>query len=136
MKIFEFCKWNNVTFLHKTTFLVSFQISILSSLLKIISHISPHLLSPYIYAKKSFKFLMMQIKLHPTILTLNYFMSIKNSDSRVEGNVLELHQVRRSQMGGYLCVAMNGHPPAVSRKIQLLVNCEFNIYSNWTLLEK
>ena len=43
---------------------------------------------------------------------------------RVEGDVLELQKVTRSQMGEYLCIASNGYPPAVSKKVDLKVNCE------------
>jgi len=38
---------------------------------------------------------------------------------RVEGNVLELHKVKKSEAGSYLCIASNGHPPTVSRRVQL-----------------
>eukprot|EP00088_Acartia_fossae_P055422 TRINITY_DN64286_c0_g1_i1.p1 TRINITY_DN64286_c0_g1~~TRINITY_DN64286_c0_g1_i1.p1 ORF type:complete len:440 (-),score=54.36 TRINITY_DN64286_c0_g1_i1:68-1387(-) len=38
---------------------------------------------------------------------------------RVEGSALHLKKMRREQAGGYLCIASNGHPPAVSRRIQL-----------------
>ena len=40
------------------------------------------------------------------------------------GPVLELHKIKRSQMGGYLCIASNGHPPAVSRRVQIDVKCK------------
>ena len=33
-------------------------------------------------------------------------------------------QVTRSEMGRYMCIARNGVPPAVSKTIQLNVNCE------------
>ena len=33
-------------------------------------------------------------------------------------------QVTRSEMGRYMCIANNGVPPAVSKTIQLNVNCE------------
>jgi len=41
---------------------------------------------------------------------------------RVENKTLELQKVTRSQMGSYLCIATNGYPPAVSKKINLKVN--------------
>ena len=34
-------------------------------------------------------------------------------------------QVRREQGGSYLCIASNGHPPTVSRRLQLDVKCEW-----------
>ena len=48
---------------------------------------------------------------------------------KVEGNVLLLHRIKRSQMGKYLCIATNGFPPAVSRTVNLKVNCKFNFVS-------
>ena len=45
--------------------------------------------------------------------------------SRVEGPVLELGKVRKSEAGSYLCIASNGHPPTVSRRVQLDVKCEY-----------
>ena len=49
-----------------------------------------------------------------------YFSSV----SRVEGPVLELHKVRKSEAGSYLCIASNGHPPTRSRRVQVDVKCE------------
>jgi hypothetical protein len=37
-------------------------------------------------------------------------------------------QVTREQAGGYLCVASNGHPPAVSRRFHLHVKFRY-VYS-------
>ncbi|KAF8793727.1 Lachesin like protein [Argiope bruennichi] len=39
-----------------------------------------------------------------------------------EGAVLEIKKVSRLHMGAYLCIASNGVPPAVSRRITLQVN--------------
>jgi len=38
---------------------------------------------------------------------------------RVDGSVLELHKVKKNEAGSYLCIASNGHPPTVSRRVQL-----------------
>jgi hypothetical protein len=38
--------------------------------------------------------------------------------------VLMLYSVKRSQMGNYLCIATNGHPPAVSRRVKLKIHCK------------
>ena len=54
-------------------------------------------------------------------LNSNVFLPI--SVSRVDGPVLELHKVRRSEAGSYLCIASNGHPPTVSRRVQLDIKC-------------
>ena len=45
--------------------------------------------------------------------------------SRVDGPVLELHKVKKSEAGSYLCIASNGHPPTVSRRVQLDIKCKF-----------
>jgi hypothetical protein len=58
------------------------------------------------------------------------FLDIKNSSfavDRVHGEVLVLHKVKRSQMGSYLCIASNGHPPTVSSRAILKINCESHI---------
>ena len=46
--------------------------------------------------------------------------------SRVDGQVLELHKVKKSEAGSYLCIASNGHPPTVSRRVQLDVKCRLS----------
>ena len=43
------------------------------------------------------------------------------------GAELELHQVSRSDSGVYLCMASNGVPPTVSKRVRLYVDCECNI---------
>lgn len=42
----------------------------------------------------------------------------------VEGEVLSLTKVTRSEMGAYLCIAANGVPPSVSKRMMLHVHCE------------
>ncbi|UYV78478.1 hypothetical protein LAZ67_16001654 [Cordylochernes scorpioides] len=42
--------------------------------------------------------------------------------SRVEGDYLNMSQVMREDMGAYLCIASNGIPPSVSKRILLQVN--------------
>lgn len=46
----------------------------------------------------------------------------------VEGEVLILTKVTRSEMGAYLCIAANGVPPSVSKRMMLHVNCK-DLYS-------
>ena len=46
-----------------------------------------------------------------------------------EGEVLPLDKVKRSDTGYYLCIASNGLPPSVSKKIKLEVHCEFTLRS-------
>lgn len=43
----------------------------------------------------------------------------------VEGEVLSLTKVTRSEMGAYLCIAANGVPPSVSKRMMLHVHCEY-----------
>jgi neurotrimin len=45
----------------------------------------------------------------------------------VRGDVLFLNSITRSEMGAYMCVAKNGVPPAVSKILQLNVNCEYTL---------
>ena len=42
----------------------------------------------------------------------------------VEGHVLNLVKVSRLDMGAYMCIASNGVPPAVSKRIQLGIDCK------------
>ena len=44
-----------------------------------------------------------------------------------EGSELQLTNVKRGQMGAFMCIARNNVPPAVSRRIVLNVQCEFFI---------
>ena len=41
------------------------------------------------------------------------------------GDTLEIHRVRREDMGAYLCIASNKIPPSVSKRITLVVECEW-----------
>ena len=40
------------------------------------------------------------------------------------GDTLEIHRVRREDMGAYLCIASNDVPPTVSKRIYLHVQCK------------
>lgn len=42
-----------------------------------------------------------------------------------DGEVLPLTKVSRNEMGAYLCIATNGVPPSVSKRIILDVECKF-----------
>jgi hypothetical protein len=42
----------------------------------------------------------------------------------VEGPVLRLYKVSRLDMGAYMCIASNGIPPAVSKRIHLGIDCK------------
>lgn len=43
----------------------------------------------------------------------------------VEGEMLTLSKVTRSEMGAYMCIASNGVPPTVSKRMKLQVHCEY-----------
>lgn len=53
----------------------------------------------------------------------------------IKGSKLMLQQANRNQMGAYLCIATNGIPPSVSKRITLVVNCTNypNQYWTWNL---
>ena len=46
------------------------------------------------------------------------------------GDSLEIHRVRREDMGAYLCIASNDVPPAVSKRIYLHVQCTYHSISH------
>jgi hypothetical protein len=56
-------------------------------------------------------------------------VSLALAGVEVRGEVLYLHTITRSEMGAYMCVAKNGVPPAVSKIVQLNVNCKFLQYT-------
>ena len=67
-------------------------------------------------------------KTQPIILFLcvyNHIYFLFFSVDKVQNETLELQRITRSQMGSYLCIATNGHPPAVSKRVFLKVNCKF-----------
>ena len=41
-----------------------------------------------------------------------------------DGEVLSFHKITRSEMGAYLCIANNGVPPSVSRRVVVNVHCK------------
>lgn len=46
-----------------------------------------------------------------------------------DGDVLPLTKVSRNEMGAYLCIATNGVPPSVSKRIILDVECKYSMTS-------
>lgn len=42
-----------------------------------------------------------------------------------EGDTLEITRISRLDMGAYLCIASNGVPPTVSKRIKVSVDCEY-----------
>ncbi|XP_026302255.1 lachesin isoform X3 [Apis mellifera] len=51
----------------------------------------------------------------------------KTKLATAEGETLTLSKVTRSEMGTYLCIASNGVPPSVSKRMMLHVHCEMII---------
>ena len=49
----------------------------------------------------------------------------------VKGHTLHLYKVSRLDMGAYMCIASNGVPPAVSKRIQLGIDCKYKLSKNW-----
>lgn len=48
----------------------------------------------------------------------------------VEGPYFRITKVARSHMGSYLCIASNGIPPSVSKRIMLIVHCMYKANNN------
>lgn len=53
-----------------------------------------------------------------------FFLSLSTVTS-TEGPELEIVRVSRRHMGPYLCIASNGVPPTVSKRIVLIVHCTY-----------
>ncbi|KAF6216022.1 hypothetical protein GE061_000359 [Apolygus lucorum] len=58
-----------------------------------------------------------------TNININKTLSV----SEWEGNTLELTRISRLDMGAYLCIASNGVPPSVSKRIRLNVDWKKNV---------
>lgn len=58
----------------------------------------------------------------------DFFLKINSINNQtgtdVEGSTLELHKISRLDMGVYMCIASNGVPPTVSKRIFVSVDCE------------
>ena len=58
----------------------------------------------------------------------SFFVESKSGGKRKvslwSGEHLRLSKVRRHDMGAFLCIASNGVPPTVSRRVSLRVNCK------------
>ena len=46
-----------------------------------------------------------------------------------DGDQLNLTRISRTEMGAYLCIASNGVPPSVSKRIIVDVECEYRTES-------
>jgi len=43
----------------------------------------------------------------------------------IDGEVLHITRVSRLHMGAYLCIASNGVPPSISKRVTLKVQCKY-----------
>ena len=51
---------------------------------------------------------------------------VRLDNNMYQGEYLDLQDISREQMGAYLCIASNKIPPSVSKRITLVVECEYN----------
>lgn len=54
----------------------------------------------------------------------------------VDSPYLTFHRVTRQHMGSYLCIASNGVPPTVSKRITLIVHCTSEKIPSWWIAIK
>lgn len=51
-------------------------------------------------------------------------ITINHAVLSMEGSSITIPRVNRLQMGAYLCIASNGVPPTVSKRVMLIVHCK------------
>lgn len=56
---------------------------------------------------------------------LNYAITLPAAVLEWEGNSIEITKISRLDMGAYLCIASNGVPPTVSKRIKVSVDCKY-----------
>jgi hypothetical protein len=56
--------------------------------------------------------------------------------SEWESEVLELARISRLDMGAYLCIASNGVPPTVSKRIKVNVDCKYQLYAKYIVKQQ
>lgn len=59
----------------------------------------------------------------------NFFVSLVAAQFG-EGPTLPITRVDRTHMGAYLCIASNGVPPSVSKRITLIVHCKYSTHTH------
>lgn len=67
---------------------------------------------------------MLSIISYQLINKFNSFLYLLFSVPSVEGGIFNISKVNRLHMGPYLCIASNGVPPTVSKRIMLIVHCK------------
>lgn len=62
----------------------------------------------------------------PIVVWLHLLLTITRSCAVnvVDGELLHINKVSRLHMTAYLCVASNGVPPSISKRVQLRVQCK------------
>ena len=65
-------------------------------------------------------------QLNPLFVFISSHFCFSISAEEVSGPMLKLWKVSRMDMGAYMCIARNGVPPAVSKRIELGIDCKFN----------
>ena len=65
------------------------------------------------------------------VCALNIIYTPNKIVTEWEGEILEIARISRLDMSAYLCIASNGVPPSVSKRIKVSVDCE---YACWWLI--
>ena len=71
------------------------------------------------------EFIIPIFQLNPLFVFILSHFCFSISAEEVSGPMLKLWKVSRMDMGAYMCIARNGVPPAVSKRIELGIDCEF-----------
>lgn len=54
-----------------------------------------------------------------------FYLFFWGAVSEWDGDSLDISKISRLDMGAYLCIAANGVPPTVSKRIKVSVDCEY-----------
>lgn len=54
-------------------------------------------------------------------ISLLFFVKVAS----FQGELLKLWKISRTEMGAYMCIASNGVPPTISKRIIVNVHCKF-----------
>lgn len=62
---------------------------------------------------------------HQRVYPIKFNATFLLAVSVVDGETLTITKVSRLHMGAYLCIASNGVPPSISKRIMLMVQCKY-----------
>lgn len=62
---------------------------------------------------------------HQRVYPIEFNATFLLAVSVVDGETLTITKVSRLHMGAYLCIASNGVPPSISKRIMLMVQCKY-----------